>query len=104
MIRPQGGLCDKIWCLLEMDIYVIIYCMSKRKESRIYRRTMHYFFEATKKYKWYAICGLICTPIVIFLRSILVPLIFADMIDAIASGMRGEELFNVLFPTAVILV
>ena len=68
------------------------------------RRTLHYFLGATKKYKGLAAGGLVTTPVVIFLRSILTPILLADMIQIVSEGLRGEALFQVLMPKAILLI
>lgn len=76
----------------------------KRRKKSCTKRTIHYFFDATKKYKGLAFGGLITTPIVIFLRNILTPLLLADMIQIISDGLRGEELMQAILPKAILLV
>lgn len=79
--------------------------MSKNKKNvGNIKRTLYYYWGATKKYKALAAGGLITTPIVIFLRNILAPLLFADMIQKISDGLRGEELMWALLPEAIMLV
>lgn len=68
------------------------------------RRTLHYFLGATKKYKGLAAGGLVTTPVVIFLRSILTPILLADMIQIVSEGLRGEALFQALIPKAILLI
>ena len=53
--------------------------MTDAKKKNCTRRTLYYFLNATKKYMGLAIGGVITTPMVIFLRSILTPLLLADM-------------------------
>ena len=65
---------------------------------------MHYFLGATKKYKGLAAGGLVTTPVVIFLRSILTPILLADMIQIVSEGLRGEALFQALIPKAILLI
>ena len=76
----------------------------KGKKNKNIRRALHYFFGVTKKYKVLMAGGLINTPIVIFLRNILVPLLLADMIQTISEGLRGEELVVALLPKAITLI
>lgn len=75
-----------------------------KKQPKCTRRTLHYFLGAAMKYKGLTFGSLITTPIVIFLRSILVPLLLAEMIQTVSSGVRGEELFQALWPSAVIII
>lgn len=76
----------------------------KKKQPKITKRTLYYFLNAAKKYKGLTFGGLITTPIVIFLRSIIVPLLLAEMIQTVSSGLRGEELFQALIPSAIIVI
>ncbi len=77
--------------------------MAEKKKSNV-KRTLYYFLSATNKYKGLAAGGLVTTPLVIFLRNILTPLILADMIQVISDGLRGEELFQALLPKAILLI
>lgn len=78
--------------------------MTDAKKKNCTRRTLYYFLNATKKYMGLAIGGVITTPMVIFLRSILTPLLLADMIQIVSDGIRGEELYQALIPRAILLV
>lgn len=68
------------------------------------KRTLHYFWNATKKCKGLVAGGLVTTPVVIFLRNILTPLLLADMIQIVSEGLRGEVLFQALIPKAILLI
>ena len=78
--------------------------MTDAKKKNCTRRTLYYFLNATKRYMGLAIGGAITTPMVIFLRSILTPLLLADMIQIVSDGIRGEELYQALIPRAILLV
>ena len=78
--------------------------IEKKGKKNCTKRTLHYFFGATKKYKGLAVGGLVTTPVVIFLRSILTPILLADMIQTVSDGLRGEALFQALIPKAILLV
>lgn len=78
--------------------------MKKEKKKNCTRRTLYYFLTATGKYKGLAAGGLITTPIVIFLRNILAPLLLAEMIQIISDGLRGEELLQAMLPKAILLI
>ena len=82
----------------------IIYMVKGKRKKNCTRRTLYYFLGATNKYKGLAAGGLITTPIVIFIRNILAPLLLANMIQIISEGMRGEELMLALLPEAILLV
>ena len=78
--------------------------MTDKKKKNCTRRTLYYFLMATKNFKGLAAGGLITTPIVIFLRNILTPLLLADMIQVISEGLRGEDLMLALLPKAILLI
>ena len=65
----------------------------KPKYKSTIRRTLHYFLQANKKYKWLALGVFIVTPIVIFVRTILAPLVVANIIDILSSA-RPEDFIN----------
>lgn len=78
--------------------------MRKEKKNNYTKRTLYYFLTATGKYKGLAAGGLITTPVVIFLRNILAPLLLAEMIQIISDGLRGEELLQAMLPKAILLI
>ncbi len=77
---------------------------SKEDRRRVSRRTLHYFWEASKKYKFLALGTLISTPIVVVVRTALIPLIFANMIDKISSGIPNDQILPTLLPSAIMLI
>lgn len=77
---------------------------SKEDRRRVSRRTIHYFWEASKKYKFLALGTLISTPIVVVARTALIPLIFANMIDKISSGIPNDQILPTLLPSAIMLI
>ena len=77
---------------------------SKEDRRRVSRRTLHYFWEASKKYKLLAIGTLISTPIVVIVRTAFIPLIFANMIDKISSGIPNDQIVPTLLPSAIMLI
>ena len=68
--------------------------MTDTKKRNCTRRTLHYFLNATRKNFGLAIGGVVTTPMVIFLRNILTPLLLADMIQTVSDGLQGEELYQ----------
>ncbi len=69
--------------------------MAKREnEPNTVWRTLHYYWREIVKYKWYALGTVILTPIVVFIRAILAPLIFADLIEKASSGLPLDELLD----------
>lgn len=65
----------------------------KPKYKSTIRRTLYYFLKANSKYKWFALGVLIITPIVIFVRTILAPLVVANIIDILSSA-KPEDFVN----------
>ena len=55
-------------------------------------RTLYYYWQACLKHKWYALGTILLTPIVVFIRVILAPLIFADLIEKVSLGLSAEEI------------
>jgi len=69
--------------------------MTKRKnEPNTVRRTLYYYWREIVKYKWYALGTFILTPIVVFIRAILAPLIFADLIEKASLELPMSELLE----------
>ena len=64
-------------------------------------RTLYYYWRAGLKHKWLALACLIITPISIFVRGILAPYIFADVIGKVSSGLSGDELVQAILPEAI---
>lgn len=64
----------------------------KSTEPKTVGRTMYYYWREITKYKWYALGCLLVTPAVVFIRAILAPLIFADLIEKISQGLPFEQL------------
>ncbi len=74
------------------------------KQRSVVRRTLYYYWQASKKYKWYAIGTLLSTPIVVLIRTTLIPLIFAEMIDEISAGIPNEQIMATLLPQGLLLI
>lgn len=71
--------------------------MSKNqdKKSKTARRTWHYYWQEIVKYKWYTLGAVILTPVVVFVRGVLAPMIFADLIEKASQELPVEELLQV---------
>lgn len=68
-------------------------------------RTLHYYFEALKKYKWHSIGTLFFNPMATFLRTTIVPLTFAKILDRVTlGGVTNEVILNELLPPAIICI
>ena len=72
------------------------------KNGNITRRTLHYYWQEIKKYKWYSLGFFILSPAVIFIRNILSVFVFADIIDKVSSGLTEEQIFSVVLPEVLI--
>ena len=77
---------------------------SKQRRKSVARRTLYYYWQSSKKHKWYAIGALISTPIVVLIRTSLVQMIFADMIDDISKGIPEDPVIPTLLPKGIALV
>lgn len=69
--------------------------MKDKAKTKTTGRTLHYYWQEVKKYKWYSLGMIISTPIVVFIRAILAPLIFADLIEKASLGLPAEEMLSV---------
>ena len=68
-------------------------------------RTLHYYYEALKKYKWHSLGTLFLNPAATFLRTAIVPLAFAQILDRVAlGGVTNEVIVNELLPPAIICI
>ena len=76
----------------------------KTRKRAVAMRTLHYYLQAVKKYKWMALGAIIATPIVILIRTTFSSLIFANMIDTVSAGIPNEEIVPTLLPQAILLV
>lgn len=77
---------------------------SKEDRRRVSRRTLHYYWEATKRHKFFAFGSLIVTPIVVIVRMTMIPYIFACMIDKVSEGISTDQIVPVLLPYAIAMI
>ncbi len=68
--------------------------MEQTKKPNVTMRTMHYYWQEIKRYKWLSLLTVALTPIVIFIRAVLAPLLFANLIEKVSAGVSGEELWR----------
>ncbi len=70
--------------------------VKSKKEAKVKTtgRTLRYYWQEVKKYKWYSLGMFISTPIVVFIRAILAPLIFADLIEKASLGLPAAEMLR----------
>jgi ATP-binding cassette subfamily B protein len=77
---------------------------NKSKAKSAVSRTLHYYWQEVKRYKWYSLGMFLTTPAVIFIRNTLAPLIFADMIGKISAGIPEDELVPTLLPESLLFL
>ena len=77
--------------------------LRKKQESKNTRRTLHYFWTATKKHKLLLIGAFVTTPMVLVLR-VLNPLLFANMIQIITTETSHEAMIAAIVPQAIALL
>lgn len=67
-----------------------------KKEEKIKTtgRTLHYYWQEIKKYKWYSLGFFVATPIVVFVRAVLSAMVFADLIEKVSLGLPLNELLQ----------
>lgn len=68
----------------------------KAKKSGVALRTWHYYWREIKqsKVRGYLLLTVLTTVIAVFVRAILAPIIFADLIDKASQGLSMEEMIN----------
>ncbi len=69
--------------------------VNNKQKPKVVGRTLYYYWQEIKKYKWYAIGSFVMTPIVVFIRAVLAPMIFADLIEKASLGLPVEEMITV---------
>ena len=77
---------------------------NSKQRSSVAKRTLYYYWQCSKKYKWYVIGTIFSTPIVVLIRTTLIPLIFANMIDAISAGIPNDQVVPTLLPQGILLI
>ncbi len=73
-------------------------------EPKTLKRTLHYFWQEIKKYKWYALGAIISTPIVVFVRAVLGTMIFADIIEKVSLGLPLEDLLQAVAVESILYI
>lgn len=71
--------------------------MTKQKDKKargVALRTLHYYWQEIKRYKWLSLLTLTLTPVVVFIRAVLAPILFADLIEKVSAGLSGAELWR----------
>lgn len=78
--------------------------LDSKQRASVAKRTLYYYWQSSKKYKWYALGTIVSTPIVVLIRTTLIPLIFAEMIDTISGGITEDQIIPVLLPKGITLI
>lgn len=74
----------------------------KRGEKRkLTRRTLHYYWQATKRHKGLFATGILVTPIVVASRTVLVPYFTADIIGKISAGTDPVAEWGAFAPSII---
>lgn len=65
-----------------------------KEEPKTTWRTLHYFWQEVKKYKWYSLGMFVATPVVVFVRAVLSAMVFANLIEKVSLGLPLDELIQ----------
>ncbi len=72
-------------------------------KNKIYKRTLHYYWKANKKYKLYTTVNFLLTPVSVILR-IFSPMILAHMLDIMSQGLSNEETVGAIMPLGLLFL
>ncbi|MBR3220517.1 ABC transporter ATP-binding protein [Candidatus Saccharibacteria bacterium] len=78
--------------------------MTKSTKSYNVRRTLHYFWSATIRYRFVTIFALVSTPVVDVFRHVITPLLFANIVAVVAENPTRETILNSLLPQAILIL
>ena len=78
--------------------------MKKSSKTSTIRRTLHYYWQEVKKYKWYSLGFFLLTPTVILIRNVFSVYVSADIIGKISDGISKEEIMTNLLPEVAIFL
>ena len=73
----------------------------KGEKRKLTRRTLHYYWQATKKHKGLFVTGILVTPIVVASRTVLVPYFTADIIGKISAGTDPVAEWGAFAPSII---
>lgn len=74
----------------------------KEKSNHLVFCTLRYFWQELLKHKWLAIGTVVLTPAIVFVRGVLGPLVFADIIGQISGGLPKDQIIPTLLPKALL--
>ncbi|MBQ9016776.1 ABC transporter ATP-binding protein [Candidatus Saccharibacteria bacterium] len=77
--------------------------MSKKRQSTT-RRTLHYFWQATKKHKLYTAITFITSPIVVLFRGVITPLLISIVVGEVVNNPSKEYIIENLVPFALLII
>lgn len=78
--------------------------MTKKKRSekrKLTRRTLHYYWQATKKHMGLFVTGILVTPIVVASRTVMVPYFTADIIGKVSEGIDPVGEWSAFAPSFI---
>ena len=73
----------------------------KGEKRKLTRRTLHYYWQATKRHKGLFATGILVTPIVVASRTVLVPYFTADIIGKISAGTDPVAEWGAFAPSII---
>ncbi len=77
---------------------------AKKEKKTNVKRTLHYYWQITKKYKFYNFTNLLATIVTIVIRNTLVALIMADIIDDLSAGRPADEISGKVITKGLIAI
>ncbi len=73
----------------------------KGEKRKLTRRTLHYYWQATKKHKGLFVTGILVTPIVVASRTVMVPYFTADIIGKVSAGIDPVAEWSTFMPSII---
>ena len=73
----------------------------KGEKRKLTRRTLHYYWQATKKHKGLFVTGILATPIVVASRTVMVPYFTADIIGKVSAGIDPVAEWSAFMPSII---
>lgn len=73
----------------------------KGEKRKLTRRTLHYYWQATKKHKGLFVTGILVTPIVVASRTVMVPYFTADIIGKVSAGIDPVVEWSAFMPSII---
>lgn len=67
----------------------------KKNQPKTAWRTWRYYWQELKRYKWHTLACFLLTPVVVFIRAVLAPMIFADLIEKATLRLPAEEMWAI---------